>query len=215
MHSQPTLYEGFLKWWVSPPNHPFVHRVFHEKKTTHPYFWKHQYRGEIIHSHPVPAWHRHGSLLDSLLVLDRSTVGTLNVTHPTQPFLIPPNLIFWGWWVTPQKSPHNPWRIHGTDIFTSICLNLMVNVGIYIYVRVEQKVHERGFLCVSLWVCDEQSRLKFFFWNGERFFVLSKVLAKVHVDVSKFALYMYLVFSVYVSFCKNYWVIFRKSLAKV
>ena len=28
---------------------------------------------------------------------------------------------------------------------------------------IEQKVHERSFLCVSLWVCNEQSRLKFFF----------------------------------------------------
>ena len=31
-----------------------------------------------------------------------------------------------------------------------------------LYMRVEQKVHERGFLCVSLWVCNEQSRLKFY-----------------------------------------------------
>ena len=36
-----------------------------------------------------------------------------------------------------------------------------------LYMRVEQKVLERRFLCVSLWVCNEQSRLKFFFWNGE------------------------------------------------
>ena len=28
------------------------------------------------------------------------------------------------------------------------------NIFIYIYMRVEQKVHERGFLCVSLWVCN-------------------------------------------------------------
>ena len=35
--------------------------------------------------------------------------------------------------------------------------------NMYTYMRVEQKVHERGFLCVSLWVCNEQSRLKFFF----------------------------------------------------
>ena len=28
--------------------------------------------------------------------------------------------------------------------------------------RVEQKVHERGFLCVSPWVRNEQSRLKLF-----------------------------------------------------
>ena len=58
---------------------------------------------------------------------------------------------------------------------------------IYIYMRVEQKVHERGFLCVSLWVCNEQSRLKFFLkWRN--IFFLAKVLAKVHVDMSKFAL---------------------------
>ena len=36
-------------------------------------------------------------------------------------------------------------------------------VFIYIDWRVEQKVLERGFLCVSLWVCNKQSRLKFFF----------------------------------------------------
>ena len=58
---------------------------------------------------------------------------------------------------------------------------------IYIYMRVEQKVHERGFLCVSLWVCNEQSRLKFFLKWRKNFF-LAKVLAKVHVDMSKFAL---------------------------
>ena len=58
----------------------------------------------------------------------------------------------------------------------------------YLYMRVEQKVHERGFLCVSLWVCNEQSRLKFFLkWRNN--FFLAKVLAKVHnVDMSKFAL---------------------------
>ena len=45
----------------------------------------------------------------------------------------------------------------------------------HMYMRVEQKVHERGFLCVSLWVCNEQSRLKFFsemakvFFFGESF----------------------------------------------
>ena len=33
-------------------------------------------------------------------------------------------------------------------------------VYIYICMRVEQKVRERGFLCVSLWVCNEQSRPK-------------------------------------------------------
>ena len=55
--------------------------------------------------------------------------------------------------------------------------------------RVEQKVHERGFLCVSLWVCNEQSRLKFFSEMAKDFFFfLAKVLAKVHVDMSKFAL---------------------------
>ena len=48
------------------------------------------------------------------------------------------------------------------------------------YMRVEQKVHERGFLCVNLWVCSEQSRLNF----SEMAKVkkcLAKVLAKVHV----------------------------------
>ena len=49
--------------------------------------------------------------------------------------------------------------------------------------RVEQKVHERGFLCVSLWVCNEQSRLKFFSEMAKVFF-LAKVLAKVHVESS-------------------------------
>ena len=40
---------------------------------------------------------------------------------------------------------------------------VIYNIYICMYMRVEQKVHERGFLCVSLWVCNEQSRLKFFF----------------------------------------------------
>ena len=34
--------------------------------------------------------------------------------------------------------------------------------------RVEQKVHERGFLCVRLWVCNEESR-----------HVLAKVFSKM------------------------------------
>ena len=38
------------------------------------------------------------------------------------------------------------------------------------YMRVEQKVHERGFLCVSLWACNEQSRLKFFFLKWGKYF---------------------------------------------
>ena len=54
--------------------------------------------------------------------------------------------------------------------------------------RVEQKVHERGLLCVSLWVCNEQSRLKFFSEMAKVFFFVAKVLAKVHVDMSNFAL---------------------------
>ena len=58
----------------------------------------------------------------------------------------------------------------------------------HLYMRVEQKVHESGFLCVSLWVCNEQSRLKFFSEMAKDFFFLPKVLAKVHVDMSEFAL---------------------------
>ena len=61
-------------------------------------------------------------------------------------------------------------------------------VYLYVYMRVEQKVHERGFLCVSLWVCNEQSRPKFFSETAKENFFLAKVLAKVHVDMSKFAL---------------------------
>ena len=61
-------------------------------------------------------------------------------------------------------------------------------IYIYIYMRVEQKVLERGFLCVSLWVCNEQFRLKFFSEMAKVFFFLAKVLAKVHADMSNFAL---------------------------
>ena len=58
--------------------------------------------------------------------------------------------------------------------------------------RVEQKVHERGFLCVRLWVCNEQSQLKSFSEMTKENYVLAKVLAKVHVDMSNFALqYIY------------------------
>ena len=60
--------------------------------------------------------------------------------------------------------------------------------------RVEQKVHERGFLCVILWVCNEQSHIKSFSEMTKENYVLAKVLAKVHVDMSNFALqyiYMY------------------------
>ena len=66
------------------------------------------------------------------------------------------------------------------------------------YMRVEQKVHERGFLCVSLWVCSEQSRLKFFSEMAKVNFFLAKVLAKVHVHMSKLhCRYLYLVFIMY------------------
>ena len=54
--------------------------------------------------------------------------------------------------------------------------------------RVEQKVHERGFLCVSLWVCNEQSRLICVSEMAKYIFFLAKVLAKVHADMSKFVL---------------------------
>ena len=47
---------------------------------------------------------------------------------------------------------------------------------------------ERGFLCVRLWVCNEHSRLKFIFLKWRNIFFLAKILAKVHVDISKFAL---------------------------
>ena len=57
-----------------------------------------------------------------------------------------------------------------------------------IHMRVEQKVHERGFLCVSLWICSEQSRLKSFSEMAKVIFFLAKVLAKVHVYMSNFAL---------------------------
>ena len=46
--------------------------------------------------------------------------------------------------------------------------------------RVEQKVHERGFLC------NEQDRLKFFSEMAKYF--LAKALAKVHVDMCNFRL---------------------------
>ena len=40
-------YGCFLKWWVkTPPNHPFVNRVFHyfhHPFWGYPYFWKHSY----------------------------------------------------------------------------------------------------------------------------------------------------------------------------
>ena len=57
--------------------------------------------------------------------------------------------------------------------------------------RVEQKVLERGFLCVRLWVCNEQSRLKLFCEMAKENCLLTKVLAKVHVDMSNFALQIY------------------------
>ena len=62
--------------------------------------------------------------------------------------------------------------------------------------RVEQKVHERGFLCVSLWVCNEQPRLKYFSEMAKVFFLLAKVLAKDYVYFIH--TYMYVVSSAYV-----------------
>ena len=55
------------------------------------------------------------------------------------------------------------------------------------YMRVEQKVLNRGLHCECPGVCNYQPRLKIF-GNGERCFFLAKVLAKVHVDMSKFVI---------------------------
>ena len=75
----------------------------------------------------------------------------------------------------------------GESLGTSITYGSCGCYDAYIHMRVEQKVHERGFLCVSLWVCNEQSRLNFFLkWRKKK--IMAKVLAKVHVDMSKFAL---------------------------
>ena len=42
-----SIFGGFLKWGFSPPNHPWITRVFHYKPYPfwgkHPYFWKHPY----------------------------------------------------------------------------------------------------------------------------------------------------------------------------
>ena len=55
-----------------------------------------------------------------------------------------------------------------------VCSGMYIFIHIFVGVkkdmRVEQKVHERGFLCVSLWVCSEQSRLKFFSEMAKVFF---------------------------------------------
>ena len=58
----------------------------------------------------------------------------------------------------------------------------------FFYMRVEQKVYGRGFLCVRFWVCNEQSRLIFFSEMAKDFFFMAKILAKIHVDMSKFVL---------------------------
>ena len=62
--------------------------------------------------------------------------------------------------------------------------------------RIEQKVHERGFLCVRLWVCNEQSRLKFFSEMAKEHVFIAKVLAKDSVYCIR--TYMYIVSSAYV-----------------
>ena len=57
--------------------------------------------------------------------------------------------------------------------FFTLTTSARVAIQHVIHMRVEQKVHERGFLCVSLWVCNEQSRLKFFLkWRKIFFFWL-------------------------------------------
>ena len=87
-----------------------------------------------------------------------------------------------------QKACQLIMLLQVVDIFMFWVLRRFVLYQLFVYMRVEQKVHERGFLCVSLWVCNEQSRLKFFSEMAKDFFFLAKVLAKVHVDMSKFAL---------------------------
>ena len=44
-----------------------------------------------------------------------------------------------------------------------------------------EKVHERGFLCVGLWVCNEESRLKFF--SKMALFFIAKVLARYYIYI--------------------------------
>ena len=78
--------------------------------------------------------------------------------------------------------------MHESNLVLLLCMYSAYHIhNVYCILRVEQKVHERGFLCVSLWVCNEQSRLKLFL-KWRKIFFLAKVLAKVHVDMSKFVL---------------------------
>ena len=68
----------------------------------------------------------------------------------------------------------------------------------YIYMRVEQKVHERGFLCVSLWVCSEQSRL-IFFLKWRKFFFWRKFWRKfMYTCLILHCRYLYLVLIMYI-----------------
>ena len=52
-----------------------------------------------------------------------------------------------------------------------------------LYMRVEQKVLNRGLHCEGPGVCNYQSRLKFFPEMAKEFFLLAKDLAKVYVYV--------------------------------
>ena len=47
------------------------------------------------------------------------------------------------------------------------------------YMRVEQKVHEKGFLCVGIWVRNKKSRLKYFVLKWRRHFFLLKFWQKI------------------------------------
>ena len=55
---------------------------------------------------------------------------------------------------------------------------------------------------------------KVFFWNGERFFFLAKVLAKVHVHMSKYYVLMFHVVRLLGDFSRKFGESFAKALAK-
>ena len=66
-----------------------------------------------------------------------------------------------------------------------------MDMNIYIYMRVEQKVLNRGLHCEGPGVCNYQSRLKFCLEMAKELFLLAKDLAKVYVYV--ICIYIYIV----------------------
>ena len=75
---------GFLKWWVFPPNHPFVHRVFH--------YFHHPFWGVSLFLQPPISY----KIVESLRIWTAHTCPSIPCNRKKE--YQPPVGGWWCWW---------------------------------------------------------------------------------------------------------------------